>query len=92
MLPSQVCFATARTQSIVLASLHIFPIMQGKACATFLQLNGILVFDLVAVVIAIWLDTALIRLGKHDVTYNTHVLEHSIMAMICFYGLPCVSP
>jgi len=75
MLPSQVCFAAARTQSIVLASLHIFPIMQGKACATFLELNGILVFDLVAIVIAIWLDAALICLRKHDITCNIHVLD-----------------
>jgi len=92
MLPSQVCFAAARTQSIIFASLHIFPVMQGKACATLLELNGILVFDLVAVVIAIWLDTAFICLGKHDITCNTHILEQSIMPMICCYGLPCVSP
>jgi len=83
MLPSQVCFAAARTQSIILASLHIFPIMQGKACATFLELNGILVFNFVAIVVAIWLDAALICLRKHDITYNTYVLEHSIMQIIC---------
>ncbi len=91
MLPSQVCFAAARTQSIIFASLHILPIMQGKASATFLELNGILLFDLVAVVIAIWLDAAFICLRKHDITCNTHVLEHSTMPMIRCYGLPCVS-
>ena len=69
MLPPQICFATAGTQSVILAGLNIFAIMQGKACAALLQLNGILVLDLVAVVNAIWLDAALVRLRQHDITY-----------------------
>lgn len=69
MLPPQICFATAGTQSIILAGLNIFAIMQGKACPALLQLNGILVLDLVAIVNAIWLDAALVRLRQHDITY-----------------------
>lgn len=62
MLATQICFTAARPQSIVLISLNLLAIMQGEACATSLQLNGILFFYSVTIVVPLWLDTGFVCL------------------------------
>ena len=68
MLPAQICLAASRAQSPVLAGLHILAVMQGKASASLLELDGVLVLDWLAIVVPVWLDTALVRLSQQDVT------------------------
>lgn len=68
MLATQVLPTRAWPKSEKSAGFCFLSIMQSKACSPSLELNHIFFSNFEAIVSAIWLDTALIRLTLHDIT------------------------